>query len=195
MTPRAFRTPLGFRTWIERHAGAREIQVRCFKTHASDLGMTYKQALDEALCVGWIDGVRFTPRREGSAWSAVNVRRAGELLAAGRMSEAGRLAFRARVASRYSFEAERRALAPAFLRRLRANGPAWRFFEAQPPWYRRSAAFWVTSARRPETRERRLALLIESSQQHQGIPPLRQAGRGPRGSRSPAKARSARRSR
>lgn len=157
--------------------------MRCAKV-GSGRGLTYREALDEALCMGWIDGVRraldatsfsvrFTPRRPRSAWSTVNVRRYGQLLEEGRVRAPGREAFAARVKSAYSFESRPQALPPAFVRRLRDNPRAWRFFEAQPPWYRRTCCFWVMSARQPETRERRLSRLIALSERGEGVPPLK----------------------
>lgn len=148
--------------------------------------MGYSGALDEALCFGWIDGVRsafdeesfsvrFTPRRARSTWSAVNIERARSLEAAGRMQPPGRAAFRARVEERsrvYSFEAKSHELDAAGERQLRANKPAWRFFSAQSPWYRRTSKFWVMSAKREETRAKRLAVLITSSEKGTAIPLL-----------------------
>jgi uncharacterized protein YdeI (YjbR/CyaY-like superfamily) len=134
--------------------------------------------------MGWIDGVRhsldqdsfsvrFTPRMAKSAWSALNIARAGQLEGEGRMQPAGLLAFRARAKPQYSYESRRRALAPAYLARFRAHPRAWRFFGAQPPWYRRTCAFWVMSAKRPETRARRLEVLITSSERQERVPPLK----------------------
>jgi len=196
--PRSFPGPASFREWLEKHhARATELVVRCRKTGAAHRGMTYRQALDEALCLGWIDGVRrsvdavsfsvrFSPRKAKSAWSAVNIARARQLQADGRMHPAGLSAFRARVKPQYSYESRPRALAPAYLAKFRAHPPAWRFFEAQPPWYRRTAAFWVMSAKRPETRARRLDVLITCSEQKKGVPPLAQAtGRSRRRTRQP----------
>lgn len=185
--PRARRFPgrSAFRAWLERNrATARELYVRCAKAGAAGGGLTYRQALDEALCLGWIDGVRhaldaqsfsvrFSPRKARSAWSAVNVRRFQELRAEGRARPAGLAAFEARVKIRHSFESRPRALAPAYLRRLRASPRAWRFFEAQPPWYRRTCSFWVMSAKQADTRARRLAVLIASSARGHGIPPFK----------------------
>lgn len=180
---RGFAGPAEFRAWLERNrASAAELYVRCAKVQAGG-GVTYRQALDEALCFGWIDGVRhaldaksfsvrFTPRKAKSAWSAVNIRRFRELRAAGRVRPAGLRAYEARTESRYSFESRPSTLAPAYLRALRANARAFRFFEVQPPWYQRTVSFWVMSAKRPETRERRLAVLITHSERQQGIPPL-----------------------
>jgi uncharacterized protein YdeI (YjbR/CyaY-like superfamily) len=169
---------------VEEHPTVTGLFVRCSKAHAREGGLTYRQALDEALCLGWIDGVRhsvdeasfsvrFTPRKPKSAWSTVNIRRFRELQAEGRVHPAGLRAFEARVKSRYSFESRARPLAPAYLRRFRSNSRAWSFFAAQPPWYRRVSSFWVMSAKQAETRERRLAVLIARSERQQGIPPLK----------------------
>jgi len=178
--PTGFRTAAAFRAWLERHhATARELDVRLWKTHAQDRGMGYAEALDEALCFGWIDGVRrsidadsfrirFTPRKRGSRWSLVNVRHAERLVAAGRMHAAGLAAFRARDPDdprRYAFETRPVSLSPAFARKLRANAAAWKYFASTPPWYRRVVSFWVMSAKQEETRARRLAHLIERSAQ------------------------------
>jgi uncharacterized protein YdeI (YjbR/CyaY-like superfamily) len=188
-TPRSFAGPREFRAWLEEHhARVAELLVRCWKTQACHRGMTYRQALDEALCLGWIDGVRrsldeasfsvrFTPRTPKSAWSAVNVARVGQLRAEGRMHPAGLAAFDARVETDCSYESRPQALAPAYVKKLRANARAWRFFEAQPPWYRRTCAFWVMSARRPETRARRLDVLISSSERQESVPPLKRPAR------------------
>ena len=188
MTPsvaRSFPGRESFRKWLEKnHARVSELLLLCRKTGAAGRGVTYREALDEALCIGWIDGVRravdettfsvrFTPRKPKSAWSAVNIARARQLEAAGRMHEAGVAAFRARVKPEYSYESRPRALSPACLKKLKANRGAWRYFSAQPPWYRRTCAFWVMSAKRPETRERRLGLLIARSERHEGVPPLK----------------------
>jgi uncharacterized protein YdeI (YjbR/CyaY-like superfamily) len=188
--PQAFASAEAFRRWLERHhAQPGELLVRCFKVHAAARGLSYRQALDEALCFGWIDGVRrgvdedsfsvrFTPRRSGSYWSAVNRRRAAELEAEGRMHPAGRAALPgpdAPAPGRYSFEGRAAALSPAFLRRLRENPGALEFFETQPPWYRRTAAFWVMSAKKKETRERRFVTLLECSEKQCAIPPLARA--------------------
>jgi uncharacterized protein YdeI (YjbR/CyaY-like superfamily) len=122
--------------------------------------------------------VRFTPRKPRSAWSTVNIKRFQELQAEGRVKSAGRKAFDARVKSQYSFETRERALAPAYLRSFRSNRQAWAFFDAQPPWYRRTCSFWVMSAKQPETRERRLAGLISRSERGEGIPPLKRPTAG-----------------
>jgi uncharacterized protein YdeI (YjbR/CyaY-like superfamily) len=180
--PRAFPGPAAFRAWLAKHHGNEpELLIRCYKSHARTRGMTYRQGLDEALCFGWIDGVRrrvddssfsvrFSPRKPKSAWSAVNVKRFAELEAEGRVHAAGLAAFRTRVKTQYSYESRPRALAPSYAAKLRANPRARRFFEAQAPWYRRVCAFWIMSAKQPETRERRLAVLIASSERERLVP-------------------------
>jgi uncharacterized protein YdeI (YjbR/CyaY-like superfamily) len=190
-----FQSPQEFRRWLEEHHGtSKELTVRCYKTRVKQKGLTYRQALDEALCFGWIDGVRraldqesfstrFTPRRPGSKWSAVNVRRAAELQSSGRMRAAGRTAFAARSAEHsrhYSYETRCTPLDRSSLARLKANKRAWNFFQAQPPWYQRTSSFWVMDAKRAATREKRLSELIAKSAEGEPIKPLdrRSPGKG-----------------
>lgn len=185
--PRSFRTPAAFRAWLTKnHATATVLILRCFKVHASHRGIGYKEALDEALCFGWIDGVRrgldddsytqrFTPRKANSNWSQVNIKRVGELEAAGRMHSSGLAAFRARGKSGPSpYSSENRAVAfdAACESTFRSHPAAWQFFQAQPPGYRRICAFFVMSAKRAETRARRLSKLIECSTDGQRLPML-----------------------
>jgi uncharacterized protein YdeI (YjbR/CyaY-like superfamily) len=184
--PIGFTTPADLRHWLKKnHAKAPELMLRCFKMHARDQGVTYLQALDEALCFGWIDGVRrsldaetfvvrFTPRKAKSKWSAVNLRKFKRLTAAGRVHPAGHAAYRARNkhAKPYSFEAKPATLDRGSAALLKANNRAWSFFQSQPPWYRRTTVFFVMSAKREETRRRRLALLISCSAAGKTIPPL-----------------------
>lgn len=192
--PRAFLTAAAFGAWLdENHDTRRELLVRCYKNHARDRGMTYFEALDEALCMGWIDGVRrsvdrdtfsvrFSPRKARSRWSLVNTRRAEKLRAAGRMKPAGLAAFEARPledSSLNSPESRPTELGAAFARRLRAHERAWAFFQAQPPGYRRTAAFWVMSAKRGETREKRFSVLLASSARRTPIPPLTRTSKRP----------------
>jgi uncharacterized protein YdeI (YjbR/CyaY-like superfamily) len=192
MTPAAFASPRAFRAWLAKHhKTASELVVRCYKVHAKEQGLTYPQAVEEALCFGWIDGVtrrvdadtfgvRFTPRRPKSVWSAVNIRKATELEAAGRMRPAGRAAFAAREersSKPYSYESKPRSLDPAFRRELRRDRVAWEFFQSQAPWYRRTSTFWVMEARRAETRARRFATLRECSAKGVLIPLLRREER------------------
>jgi uncharacterized protein YdeI (YjbR/CyaY-like superfamily) len=177
--PLFFATSDEFRAWLEQHhASEREVFVGFHKKGSGKPSMTWVEAVREALCFGWIDGVRrsldderyvnrFTPRRPGSNWSAINVRHVEELIAEGRMTPAGLAAFEARSAKRtgvYSYEQRHEAkLDAAQERRFRSNPAAWEFFQSQPPGYRQTAIYWVMSAKREETRERRLATLIDDS--------------------------------
>ena len=188
MNPTFFASPQELRAWLEEHhEEATELWVGFHKKATGRPSITWREAVDQALCFGWIDGVRksidaesytnrFTPRRRGSSWSAVNVARVEELTRLGLMRPAGIRAFEARKDSKtgvYSYEQRRDArLAKADERALRANEEAWAFFQAQPPWYRRAAIWWVVSAKREETRARRLATLIESSAAGRTVPPL-----------------------
>jgi len=173
---KSFRTQKDFRDWLEKHhAFEKELMMRLFKVHARARGIGYREALDEALCYGWIDGVRrsldedsftqrFTPRKKKSNWSAVNIKRVKELQKEGRMCEPGLAAFNARDATAvapYSFESKAMELAPAFVKKLRANKRAWEFFQSLAPSYRRVSVFWVMSAKREETRAKRFATLLE----------------------------------
>lgn len=186
-SPVSFRSAAEWRGWLRRHhASAPELVVRCWRAHARERGLTYPEALDEALCCGWIDGVRrrvdedsfstrFTPRRPNSIWSAVNIRRFHELEAQGRVQAAGRAAFARRTdarSRRYSFESKPVELETGLAARLRRNRRAWTFFQAQPPGYRRTSIFWVMEARREETRLRRLGILIDCSAEGRRIPLL-----------------------
>ena len=181
---KAFRSAAAFRKWLAaNHAKVSELEVCCFKTAAADQGMTYKEAVDEALCHGWIDGVRhklddvsfrvrFTPRKPKSIWSRINLARIEELIAEKRMAAPGLAAYRSRDQARtglYSFERKAMTLAPAYAKKLKAEKKAWAYFQAQPPWYRRVSVFWVMSAKKQETRARRLDTLIASSAQGKRI--------------------------
>jgi uncharacterized protein YdeI (YjbR/CyaY-like superfamily) len=188
MEPIFFAKATEFRRWLEKHHdSAPEVLVGFHKKGSGRPSMTWPEAVDEALCFGWIDGVRrrideesyanrFTPRRKGSNWSAINVGRVQELIKQGRMRPAGLRAFEERREDRsgvYSYEQRREAtLGKEFERELRANRKAWRFFQAQPPGYRATATWWVVSARREDTRRRRLGVLIEHSERGEPIPPL-----------------------
>jgi uncharacterized protein YdeI (YjbR/CyaY-like superfamily) len=179
-----FETPEQWRAWLEEHHEA-ETQVYVgFRLKASGLPtMTWSEAVDEALCFGWIDGVRrsvdetsycnrFTPRRKGSTWSRVNVDKVARLTEQGRMRPAGVSAFEARErVGVYSHE-QPQPLPPEYEARLRADATAWEDWSSRPPSYRRQAAHWVASAKREETRERRLAQLIESCAAGRKVPPL-----------------------
>ena len=195
MKPRFFATPAELGAWLGRnHASETELLVGFFKRSSGRPSITWPESVDEALCFGWIDGVRrslgddaytirFTPRKTTSTWSAVNVGRVAALTEQGRMGDAGLRAFAARRAEKtgiYAFERKEAAtLSPIQDKKLRANRKAAAFFDAQPPWYRRTAIHWVISAKREETRERRLAQLIADSAAKRLIGPLAR-GRSPR---------------
>ncbi|HJR45196.1 MAG TPA: YdeI/OmpD-associated family protein [Actinomycetota bacterium] len=175
--PRFFRTEAAFRKWLEANHGRKdELWVGFYKKASGKGGLTYKQAVDQALCFGWIDGLaktiddnayrqRFTPRRKTSTWSAINIKRVGELKKLGLMHPAGLKAFQERdprKTSQYSFE-NAPEFSAAQKKTFKANRKAWEFFQAQPPGYRRTATWWVVSAKKEETRDRRLSTLIEDS--------------------------------
>jgi uncharacterized protein YdeI (YjbR/CyaY-like superfamily) len=177
--PVYFATPDELRAWLaEHHERAAELWVGFFRKETGEPSITWPEAVDEALCVGWIDGVRkrvderryvirFTPRKPRSTWSAVNVARMAELTRLGRVQPAGLAAFERRAPERtgiYAYEQRATAaLDAAAERTFRANAAAWEFFQAQAPSYRRTITWWVVSARREETRRKRLATLIEQS--------------------------------
>lgn len=190
--PEHFRTPAAFRAWLRTHHKTASVLVlRIARNHAAGTGITYAQALDEALCYGWIDGVRrsldadsfsvrFSPRKPRSIWSRVNVRHALRLIQARRMTKAGLAAFEAREEDRtgvYSFEQRRAALTPAFRKRFQSVAAAWAYFQQEAPWYRRTTSHWVMSAKREDTRVGRLETLIASSAVGTRIGPL---SRGPK---------------
>ncbi|HKP57320.1 MAG TPA: YdeI/OmpD-associated family protein [Polyangiales bacterium] len=186
--PKFFAAPVAFRAWLEQHhESALELLVGFYKRDSGRPSMTWPESVDEALCFGWIDGVRrslgadaycirFTPRRPGSIWSAINVAKVVTLSAAGKMRPKGERAFAARKPERTavsSFERQTPAVLPdEHAALLRKNRKASAFFEAQAPWYQRAAIHWVISAKREETRERRLAQLIEDSAAGRTIAPL-----------------------
>ncbi|MGO9011356.1 MAG: YdeI/OmpD-associated family protein [Bryobacteraceae bacterium] len=178
MKPAFFKSAADFRGWLDQHhATTRELLVGLYRKGSGRGGITYPQALDAALSFGWIDGVRkridadaytirFTPRKPGSIWSAVNIERVRELTSQGLMQPSGLRVFRERDEQRtrqYSYERERGKLDPALEAALRANPKAAAFFDAQPPGYRKIVTFWVMSAKQEDTRARRLAHLIERS--------------------------------
>lgn len=176
--PTFFKTPQDFRAWLEKHHETeRELLVGFYKVDSGRPSITWPQSVDEALCFGWIDGVRkrvndeaytirFTPRKPTSIWSAVNIKRMGELAAEGRVRPLGAAAFArcdAKKSAIYSYEREAATLEGELLARFKADKKAWAFYEAQPPGYKRLMAHRVTSAKKPETRDRRLAQLIACS--------------------------------
>jgi uncharacterized protein YdeI (YjbR/CyaY-like superfamily) len=171
-----FAAPEDFRDWLEQHhATATEASIGYYKKGVDRKAMTYAEAVDEALCYGWIDGItyrvddqmtttRFTPRRKGSNWSAVNIGKVGRLTAQGRMRPAGLRVFEARDAGAtapYSYEQRPAELPPDYLARLAENGRAEAFWTSRSPSYRRAVTWWIVSAKREETRDRRMTKLIE----------------------------------
>ncbi len=173
-----FATPDALRKWFARHhAIAQELWVGFHKKGSGKPSITWPESVDEALCVGWIDGVRkslgeesyvirFTPRKRTSIWSVVNVNRVAALTAEGRMQPAGLAAFEARTHHKtgiYAFEQEHAELSAADIRAFKKNKAAWKFFVAQPPGYRHQMIWRITSAKREETRAKRLLKLMEAS--------------------------------
>jgi uncharacterized protein YdeI (YjbR/CyaY-like superfamily) len=177
--PKFFATPAAFRAWLESHHGrSKLLWVGFHKRDTGTASITWPESVDEALCFGWIDGVRyridadrymirFSPRRADSIWSSLNIRRMKVLFRAGRVAPAGEAAWNARDPKRsgvYSFEQRKESVFDAAsLKRFKADKSAWTFFQSQAPWYQRTATFWVMSAKKPETREKRLATLIADS--------------------------------
>jgi uncharacterized protein YdeI (YjbR/CyaY-like superfamily) len=193
--PKFFATAVELREWLERnHATATELLVGFYKRGSGKPSITWQELVDEELCFGWIDSVRkgidevsysnrLTPRKARSTWSAVNIARAKELIRLGRMHPAGQKAFERRTDERsaiYSYEQRKKArLDPEAERSFRANKKAWAFFQAQAPGYRKTAIWWVMSAKREETRQKRLATLIGDSQNGRTIGPLTRRPRLP----------------
>ncbi len=182
-----FKTPAEFRNWLEKnHERANELWLAFYKRDSGQPSVTWPEAVDEALCYGWIDGVRksvddvsytirFTPRKPGSIWSLVNIRHVDRLTKLDRMMPAGIVAFETRDeerAKKYSYENRPRELGDPYEKKFRANKKAWEFYQAQAPWYRRTSSFWVTSARKEETRLRRLEQLIACSAKGERLPQL-----------------------
>ncbi len=198
MKPTFFATPAEFRAWLEQHhAAAQELLVGFYKKDSGRPSITWPESVDQALCFGWIDGVRrriddvsytirFTPRKATSIWSAVNIRRVQELEKLGLMQPAGRKAFQARAEEKsaiYAYEQKQDArLTGPYEKRFKANKKAWAFFQAQAPWYQRTASWWVISAKQEKTREKRLATLMEDSENGRT---LRQLTRNPKPSGEP----------
>ena len=178
MNPTFFKTPADFRRWLEKHhATKQELWVGYYKKDSGKPSITWAESVDEALCFGWINGIRksvddtsykirFTPRRPRSVWSAVNIKRVVELIRHGRMQLIGLKAFEARLENRsgiYSYEQREPELDAPYQKNLRQNKAAWEFFRAQAASYRKAAVWWVVSAKRKETRLKRLEKLIEDS--------------------------------
>jgi uncharacterized protein YdeI (YjbR/CyaY-like superfamily) len=174
-----FATPVAWRGWLEKHhEKAKELWVGFHKRGSGKPSITWPESVDEALCFGWIDGVRksidetrykirFSPRKPTSTWSSVNIKRVAELTELGRMRPAGLAAFERRSAKKsgiYAYEQRHEiALDPAYEKKLRANKKAWAFFTSSAPYYQRICVYWIMTAKQEPTRLRRLARLIEDS--------------------------------
>ena len=178
MNPKFFKAPGDFHKWLEKnHDKSKELFIGFYKKASGKKSITYPEALEEALCFGWIDGVvknideisymqRFSPRKPKSIWSLINVRHVERLKTEGRMQPPGLAAYALREDKRtgvYSFENRPRELSPEYQKLFQKNKKAWEFFKTQPPYYQRTLSFYVMGAKREETRLRRLQLLIESS--------------------------------
>jgi uncharacterized protein YdeI (YjbR/CyaY-like superfamily) len=178
LNPKFFRTPSEFRNWLEKnHAKKRELWLGFYKKASNKASITWPESVDEALCFGWIDGIRkrvdeisyqirFTPRRRGSIWSAINIKRARELTKQKRMRPTGLKAFATRTENRsgiYSYEQRRAELEEPYISRLKKNKSVWDFFQAQPPSYRKMMSWYIMSAKTEETRSKRLEKLMKAS--------------------------------
>ena len=185
MKPKFFKNPSDFRKWLRtHHASAAELWVGFYKKDSGKASITWPESVDEALCVGWIDGVRksideisymirFSPRRTRSIWSAVNIKRAGELVEEGLMQPAGLKAFEARQEYRsgiYSYEQRTADLPNHYGKLLKKNSAAWKFYQGQSPYYRKAMNWWVLSAKKEETRLKRLEQLIDDSAHGRRLP-------------------------
>ena len=188
MDPVFFPDSSAFRAWLEaNHEKEKELLVGFYKVGSGKPSITWPQSVDEALCFGWIDGVRrsingesysirFTPRKTGSIWSAVNIKKVELLTKAGLMRPAGLAAFAKRSEEKsaiYAYEKEPVKLDKDFEKQFKANKKAWKFFHSLPPSYQRTAIHWVMSAKQEATRLKRMQMLIEDSAQQQKIKPLR----------------------
>lgn len=180
MNAKFFKTPSALRKWLEaHHASAKELWVGFYKKGSGKPSIDWPESVDEALCFGWIDGIRksidadsymirFTPRKPTSVWSAVNIKNVENLIKEKRMHPAGLKAFAARKENRsgiYSYEQRGPELVEPYLGMLKRNKAAWKFFQAQPPSYRKVMNWWVVSAKQEATRVKRLDKLIEESAQ------------------------------
>lgn len=179
MEPVFFETPDQFRQWLEAHyAAEQELLVGFYKTNSGKPSITWPESVDEALCFGWIDGrrkrvddlsysIRFTPRKARSIWSAVNIKRVVDLISLGRMQPSGLKAFQERSEDRSGIYAYEQTGQPeldnAMEVQFRAHEKAWDFFQSQAAWYRKTALWWVVSAKREQTKTKRLATLIDDS--------------------------------
>ena len=178
MKPKFFRTSADFRTWLEKnHETAADLWVGFYKKDSGKPSITWPESVDQALCFGWIDGIRkrideisyqirFTPRRRGSIWSAINIKRAEELFGQKQMRPIGLKAFAERIENKsgvYSYEQRSTELSEPYANLLKKNKAASNFFNKQPPSYRKMIGWWIVTAKKEETRLARLAKLISAS--------------------------------
>lgn len=192
MEPVFFSTQSDFRKWFEKnHKKAAELIVGYYKVGSGKPSMTWSESVDEALCFGWIDGIRrsidsesycirFTPRKPGSIWSAVNIRKMGELTAKGLMKPEGTAAFAKMKDSKpngYSYENAAMELDPEFEREFKADKKAWDFFHSMAPSYRKTAIKWVMTAKQEATRKSRMGTLIRDCSEGRKIKPLSYGGK------------------
>jgi uncharacterized protein YdeI (YjbR/CyaY-like superfamily) len=184
LKPKFFRTPADFGSWLKNnHGTATELWVGFYRKDSGKPSITWPESVDQALCFGWIDGIRkrvdeisyqirFTPRRPGSIWSATNIERAKELVSQKQMQPAGLKAFAARIENKsgiYSYEQRNSELELPYAMLLKKNKAAWKFFQAQPPSYRKMIGWWIISAKKEETRMARVAKLISESAKREGL--------------------------
>ena len=184
LAPKFFKTPLAFRKWLAaNHSKAKELFVGFYKKGSGKPSITWPESVDEALCFGWIDGVRkriddesymirFSPRKPESIWSGVNIRNVERLSKEKRMQPAGKKAFAARKEYRsgiYAYEQRPAELVEPYASQFRRHKAAWEFFQAQPPYYRKTLTWWIVSAKQEKTRLDRLDKLIEASAKGQRL--------------------------
>ncbi|TGL63656.1 YdeI/OmpD-associated family protein [Leptospira sarikeiensis] len=183
MQPKFFKNQKEFHSWLSKNFNkGSELVLGFYKTKSSKKGISYKEALDEALCFGWIDGVRkgldedsysirFTPRKATSIWSTVNTKRMQELIQEGKATESGLKAFhtKKKKTKQYSFEQKSIELPESFQKRFQKNSKAWKFFQEQAPYYKRTSIWWVISPKREETKLKRLEILIQDSNSEKRI--------------------------
>lgn len=187
MKPTFFETPQNFRDWLERYHNQRtELWVGYYKKATGRASITWPESVDQALCFGWIDGIRkslgdesyvirFTPRRQKSIWSEVNLKRINELIELGLVHEFGLAAYERRTdktSARYAYEQGDVALSKEYEEQIKANPKAWDYFEALPQSYKKPSIWWVMSAKQKETQLRRLGILIECCEKGERIPGL-----------------------
>jgi uncharacterized protein YdeI (YjbR/CyaY-like superfamily) len=186
-TPVFFESSSELHKWFQKnHGKAPELWIGFYSAKSKKKRVTYKEAVDEALCFGWIDGIRknineesytnrFTPRRKNSIWSNINTKRIKELIEERRVHPSGLAAFKNRVEQKtgiYSFEQNSHRLSPVFEKKFKANKRAWKYFTSKAPWYQRTSIHWVMSAKQGATRLKRLEALINDSENERTIPQL-----------------------